>query len=133
MNTSVAPEIAGDETRVDAGASWIDRVRTQPNVQVDEWACEEPNLSIQPAPWVAGGEDDDEGTPVDVRVAAGRTPPLETRFVAGEVDVPTPEPAVEQFEAASIMLGGRADTSDDPPAPAPAARSSTRQKLPSDS
>ena len=60
----------------------------------DEWVAVETGLTraVPPGPW-DDDDEDEEGTPVDVRaVNTGLTPPLESRFVAGELDVPTPAP-----------------------------------------
>lgn len=83
----------------------------------DEWVAVETGLTraAPPGPW---DDDDDEGTPVDVlAVETGLTPPLESRFVAGELEVPTPapEPVTDAdrldgdddtvFTAVSVLLG----------------------------
>lgn len=62
-------------------------------------------------PW----EVDRDGTPVDVRAAEGNTPPpVDTKFVAGEVDVPTPAPVPSDKK--SVLASSRVmieDMSDD--------------------
>ncbi len=83
----------------------------------DEWVAIETGLTrAAPAgPW---DDDDDEGTPVDIlAVETGITPPLESRFVAGELEVPTPAPEPVSdadrldgdddtvFTAVSVLLG----------------------------
>lgn len=64
---------------------------------------------------------DNDGTPVDVRRLPGNTPPpVETIFVAGEVDVPTPPPVPSDRQAvlssARVMVADLSDGDSDPEA-----------------
>jgi hypothetical protein len=68
---------------------------------------------------------------VDVRPVPSNTPPIvENRFVAGELDVPTPPPEVPDavFSAVSVLLGGGTEEGDDTPTPTPVDRPAERRR-----
>ncbi len=110
------------DTVAELDASWPPHARV--NVRVpqgmrrrrdDEWVAVETGLTpaAPPSPW---DDDDDEGTPVDVQAVNTGLTPVESRFIAGELDVPTPAPALTPeadgdddtvFTAVSVLLGQR--------------------------
>ncbi|HTM19001.1 MAG TPA: glycosyltransferase family 4 protein, partial [Kofleriaceae bacterium] len=76
---------AGDETSVDLRSP-----EGQVQVRADDWVVED--TAFRRAVGWGEPEDEEEGTPVDVRRAPSTTPAIEARFAAGEVDVPSPAP-----------------------------------------
>lgn len=119
-----------DHTRVDVAADWIDAGAelALEDAGGDQWVVDETGARHHGVPWADDGYDDhDDGTPVDVLAVPPSTPPLESRFVAGEVDVPTPVPELDTddlFTAVSVLLGstpgpGVDDVDEEAPTPAP--------------
>jgi len=107
----------GDETSVDLRSP-----DARPALgRGDDWVVEDTAQRRPVAPAWAEADDEDEGTPVDVRRAPSVTPPVEARFVAGEVEIP-PAGEVGSFTAVSGLLGNRSDRGDDTPTPAPRRR-----------
>ncbi len=114
-----------DVTTVDVPAErqWGDRAKTQPQTRLDDWVVSETGLRRISLPRRRAMTDEDEGTPVDVRPVPSANPPpmMENRFVAGELDVPTPPPEVSDghFSAVSVLLGGGEDEREGTPTPTP--------------
>jgi glycosyltransferase involved in cell wall biosynthesis len=99
----------GDETSVDLRSP-----EGQVTVRADDWVVED--TAFRRAAGWGEPEDEEEGTPVDVRRAPSTTPAIEARFVAGEVDVPPPPPEPESFTAVSAPLGPRPRSAPEEPA-----------------
>ena len=124
--------VADDVTTVDVAkdVKWVDRARTVPRLRVEEWVVAETNADRI----VTQLDAEDEGTPVDVKPVSAGTSPLENRFVAGELDVPTPAPEMtdEVFSAVSVLLGS--DGGETPtPTPTTSRRRRARREDSSDS
>ncbi|HUH04068.1 MAG TPA: glycosyltransferase family 4 protein [Kofleriaceae bacterium] len=138
--TQAIETTADDETSVDVSPARTWRVTTTPTSWAerskvvlgsgDDWIIEDTHSrAAAPQAYPRLGEDDEDGTPVDVRVrSSGQTPPVEARFVAGELDSPTPGPAQQRlaepldddtrFTAVSVLLGSP-DSEQDTPTPRP--------------
>jgi len=111
---------------------WLDRAKTQPLVRLEDWVVSETGLRRAAASRRRSLSEEDEGTPVDVRPVPADTPPImENRFVAGEIDLPTPPPETRDavFSAVSVLLGGGSEDGDDTPTPTPVDRSDERRRL----
>lgn len=148
---------AGDETSVDVSptrkwpttitpTAWAERGKIALGSS-DDWIVEDTHSrpAVPPA-YARLGEEEDDGTPVDVRVTTGQTPPLEARFVAGELDAPTPAPTPTptaarraprvsvslasedtMFTAVSVLLGGP-EPEQETPTPQPQPRKPRRNR-----
>jgi glycosyltransferase involved in cell wall biosynthesis len=92
-------DTAGDETSVDLRAP----EERAPAARADEWVVED--TAFRRAAGWGEPEDEEEGTPVDKRRAPSVTPGIESRFVAGEVDVQSPAPEPVEFTSVSSPLG----------------------------
>jgi hypothetical protein len=101
----------------------VDRAHTQS----DEWVVTDARVrTVASGAWPADLRDDDDGTPLDVEPVERNTPPIENKFVAGEVDVPTPAPELDSdtmFTAVSVLLG---NVDENTPTPSPATKQSPR-------
>jgi glycosyltransferase involved in cell wall biosynthesis len=117
---AIAPPRPRNRLGLDSGAFTTLTAEQEPQVATDEWVVRPPTIPNAPRPREVGSSpsrpkgraiSDDDGTPVDVSVTISPLspdgPPV---FVAGEIDVPTPPPEInedEGFTAASTLLGPR--------------------------
>ena len=88
------------------------RVSGALHTESDEWVVTEAHARPGAATWTNELRDEDDGTPLDIAPVARNTPPIESSFVSGEVDVPTPGPELEAesdtvFTAVSVLLGSQ--------------------------
>ncbi len=131
---AVADDVTGvDVTTVDVkGPGWIDRATTVPHGRAEDWVVADSNADRVNTQVTELGE---EGTPVDVEPVTTNATLLENRFVAGELEVPTPPPEVHDppFSAVSVLLGGdgtRETPTPEPKSPTPTTRRRLRRTTP---
>jgi glycosyltransferase involved in cell wall biosynthesis len=122
-DTAISVDLPSGEVVSEAveGDSALDVQPAPPAPRTDEWIISDVGAVAAKLPAANDNEEDDEdGTPAEGSPAAPAVPMMESGFVAGEIDVPTPPtgrkraerererehdtPAVE-FTAASAILG----------------------------
>lgn len=114
--------VAQGRERFDSGEwSITPAIEPRPHTESDEWVVTEARVrTVAGGTWPTELRDDEDGTPLDVEPIERNTPPIENKFVAGEVEVPAPGPEVEVeaetvFTAVSVLLG---NVEENPPTPA---------------